>query len=292
MQRRLYHGVLWATQRVIGLGLVKQGESATERFEAFLEDVRPPTGGVAYAELAAEVSPLLPLLGELPVDERTRGDYESFGFRECFAVLTLLGRRLALLDLTPTAAIQVVVLAVRSIERPQETFSREFAQRAVEASMEGFVLGREERSAQTAEARAAKPLRPLRIGDAVFALILSGVHEPAVLSECVDALGRAMLNSDVEMAVVDVTQIGDPNRERATAIFAADEITRMLGGVCVFTGVDARWRAAAADARIPLDELQIALDLRGAVAAAQAMAAGANDMAKPTWRALLDRLRR
>ncbi|MBW2224835.1 MAG: hypothetical protein JRF54_11590, partial [Deltaproteobacteria bacterium] len=127
---------------------------------------------------------------------------------------------------------------------------------------------------------------------AVFALILSGVHEPAVLSECVDALGRAMLNSDVEMAVVDLTQIGEPNRERATAIFAADEITRMLGGVCVFTGVDSRWRAAAADARIPLDELQIALDLRGAVAAAQAMATGANDRAKSTWRALLDRLSR
>jgi hypothetical protein len=271
---------------------VKHGESAAERFEAFLEDARPPTGGVAYAELAAEVSPLLPLLSELPVDERTSGDYESFGFRECFAVLTLLGRRLALLDLTPTAAIQVVLLALRSIERPEETFSREFAQRAVEASMEGFVLGREERSAQTAEARAAKPLRPLRIGKAVFALIVSGVHEPAVLSECVDALGRAMLNADVELAVVDLTQLGEPNRERATAMFAADEITKMLGGVCFFTGVDSRWRAAAADARIPLDALQIAPDLGGAVAAAQAMAAGANDAAKPTWRALLDRLRR
>jgi hypothetical protein len=271
---------------------VNHGESAVERFEAFLEDVRPPTGGVPYAELAAEVSPLLPLLCELSVDERASGDYESFGFRECFAVLTLLGRRLALLDLTPTAAIQAVLLALRSIEGPEEASSREFAQRAVAASMEGFVLGREERVAQIAEARAAKSLRPLRIDDAVFALIVSGVHEPAVLSECVDALGRAMLNADVELAVVDLTQLGEPNSERATAVFAADEITRMLGGVCFFTGVDSRWKAAAADARIPLEGLQIAPDLGGAVEAAQTMAARANNATKPAWRVLLDRLRR
>ena len=268
------------------------GESASERFEAFLEDARPPTGGVAYAQLTLEVSPLLPLLSELPVDERENGDYESFGFRECFAVLTLLGRRLALLDLTPTVAIQAVLLALRSVESPDETYPREFAQRAVAASMEGFVLGREERVAQTSEARAAKSLRPLRIGDGVFALIVSGVHEPAVLSECVDSLGRAMLNADVELAVVDLTQLGEPNRERATAVFAADEITKMLGGACFFAGVDSRWRAAAADARIPLDALEIAPDLCGAVAAAQTMAARANSATKPTWRVLLDRLRR
>ncbi len=270
---------------------MKHGESTEERFEALLEDVRLPTGGVVYAELAGEVSPLLPLLTELPVGEGTSRDYQSFEFRECFAVLTLLGRRLALLDLTPTATMQIVLLALRAVERPDETFSRKFAQRAAEASMEGFVLGREERSAQTAEARAAKPLRPLRIGDAVFALIVSGVHEPTVLSECVDALGRAMLNADVEVAVVDLTQVGEPNRERATAMFAADEIAKMLGGVCVFAGIDARWRAAAAEARIPLDELQIAPNLGGAVAAAQAIAAGASVAAKPTWRALIDRLR-
>jgi hypothetical protein len=271
---------------------VNHGESASERFQALLEEARPPTGGVAYEDLAAEVSPLLPLLTELPVEERASGDYESFGFRECFAVLTLLGRRLALLDLTPTAAIQAVLLALRSIDDSAEAPAGGFARRAVAASVEGFVLGREERVAQTAEARAAKPLRPLRIDEAVFALIVSGVHEPAALSECVDALGRAMLNADVEIAIVDLTQLGEPNRERATAVFAADEITRMLGGVCVFAGVDSRWRAAADDARIPLDTLQIVPDLAGALAAAQTMTERAADATKPQWRALLDRLRR
>jgi hypothetical protein len=123
-------------------------------------------------------------------------------------------------------------------------------------------------------------------------LIASGVHEPAALSECVDALGRAMLNADVDVAIVDLTQLGEPNRERAATVFAADEITRMLGGVCFFTGVDSRWKAAANDARIPLDTLQVVPDLAGAIAAARDIARRSTAGANPKWRALLDRLRR
>jgi len=271
---------------------VNDGESTSARFEALLRGARPPTGGVDLKEIAFEVAPVLPLLSELPAEERAGGDYESFEFRECFAVLTLLGRRLALLDLTPTAAVQIVLLALRAVEGSDEPPSGGFTRAVVAAAVEGFVLGREERVAQTAETRAAKPLRPLRIDEAAFALIASGVHEPAALSECVDALGRAMLNADVEIAIVDLTQLGEPNRERAAAVFAADEVTRMLGGACFFTGVDSRWRAAADDARIPLDTLQIAPDLAGAVAAAREMAERSTESANPRWRALLDRLRR
>jgi len=271
---------------------VNHGESARERLQALLQEARPPTGGVTFEEIAAEVAPLLPLLNELPAEERASGDYESFGFRECFAVLTLLGRRLALLDLTPTAALQVVLLALRSVGGPEEAPTGAFSQRVIAATVEGFVLGREERVAQAAESRAAKPLKPLLIDDAAFALIISGVHEPATLSECVDALGRAMLNADVEIAIVDISQLGEPNAERATAVFAADEIARMLGGVCFFTGVDSRWTAAAADARISFDALQIRADLAGAIAAAQELTGRAPEGGRLKWRALLDRLRR
>jgi len=271
---------------------VNHGDSASERFEALLEEARPPTGGVSFEEIAFELAPLLPLLSELPAEQRAGGDYESFEFRECFAVLTLLGRRLALLDLTPTATIQIVLLALSSITGSADSPTDGFARPVLAAALEGFVLGREERVAQIAESRAAKPLKPLRIDEAAFALIASGVHEPAALSECVDALGRAMLNADIDVAVVDLTQLGEPNRERAAAVFAADEITRMLGGVCFFTGVDSRWKAAAEDARVPLDALQIAPDLASAIAAAREIAGRDTEGAKLTWRALLDRLRR
>ena len=271
---------------------MSHGESASERFRAMLEEAKPPTGGVAFDDIAVEVAPLFPLLSELPAEQRAGGNYESFEFRECFTVLTLLGRRLALLDLTPSAAVQIVRLALRSVEELNESSAEGLSQPAIAAAVEGFVLGREERVARTSETRAAKPLKPLRIDDGIFALIVSGAHEPSALSECVDALGRAMLNADVTTAIVDLTQLGEPNGERAAAVFAADEITRMLGGVCFFTGIDARWEAAAADARIPLEAMHTAPNLAEALAAAKQTTEGATQSRSPKWRALLDRFRR
>jgi hypothetical protein len=247
---------------------------------------------VTLAEIVAEVAPVLPLLAELPAEQRRCGDYESFEFRECFTVLTLLGRRLALLDLTPTTAVRVVQLAVSSVDGSGESREGAFGQHAVAAAVEGFVLGREERVAQLAQDRAAKPLKPLRIDDVAFALVLSGVHEPSVLSDCVDALGRAMLDADIEVAIVDLTQLGEPNRERAAAAFAADEVTKMLGGTCFFSGVDFRWKAAAADARIPLDAMRVVPNLAEAIAAARKASAIPGKRADLKWRTLLDRLRR
>ena len=265
-------------------------KSATERFRAALEAARPATGGVPLDVVLAEVMPLLPLLSELSVEKRAGGDFESFEFRECFTVLTLVGRRLALLDLTPTSAVRVTRLALLSIDPSREVGVERFTQHAIAAAVEGFVLGREERVAQVATERAASCLRPLRIDGSVFALLISGAHEPAVLSDCVDALGRAMLDADVELAIVDLTQLGEPNRERAIAVFSADEIAKMLGGQCIFAGVDQRWRAAASDARIPLEAMQIAPTLADALAAARNSADRAAKPRSAKWRALLSRL--
>jgi hypothetical protein len=272
--------------------IVTDAQSANERFRALLDEARPPSGGVALADVAAEVGPVIPLLDELPVQERAAGDFESFQFRECFTVLTLLGRRLALLDLTPTAAVQIVELALSAVDPGGELSTGGFNQRARTAAVEGFVMGREEHVARIAEARASQPVRPLRVRDDTFALVMSGVHEPSALTEAVDALGRAMLDADASIGIIDLTQLGEPNRERARAIFAAEEVTRMLGAACIFSGVDPRWQAAAADARIHLDELSVVSTFAKALATAEALAQGARAGASPKWRALLDRLRR
>ncbi|MGB8330770.1 MAG: hypothetical protein WCE62_11640 [Polyangiales bacterium] len=271
---------------------MNQGDLATRRFHALLEQANPPTGGLPREELAAEVAPVLPLLSELPAMARADGDYESFEFRECLAVLSLVGRRLALLDLTPTAAIQVVRFALASTSEPYQAPSEGFDQTATASALEGFVLGREERIAQWAEARATKLLTPLRVDEAAFAMIVSGTHEPEALSACVDALGRAMLNADVQAAIVDLTQLAEPNRDRAAAVFSADEVAKMLGGVCWFTGVDSRWRAAAAEAQIPLDEMHLVANLAQAIESARTMTGAMATGARPNWRTLLSRLRR
>jgi hypothetical protein len=130
------------------------------------------------------------------------------------------------------------------------------------------------------------------MNDDTFALIISGVHEPTALRDHVDALGRAMLDADAAVAIVDLSQLGEPNRERARAIFAAEEVARMLGGACIFSGVDPRWQSAAADARIHVDELRRVPTLSKALELARTLASQADAAANPTWRALLDRLRR
>ncbi len=266
--------------------------TARERLRALLEDARPPTGGVPLDDIAKETAPVLPLLSELPKEERASGDYESFQFRECLTVLTLLGRRLALLDLTPTAAVQVVQLALRAADDVEALPARRFAERAVAAVIEGFVLGREERVLENHAARAAKHIRPIRIDDNIFALFISGVHEPSALSEQVDALGRAMLDADAEVAIVDLSQLGEANRDRATAMFAADEVVRMLGGLCFFSGVDARWKAAIADARIMVDPLQITTSFAAALSTAREAAHETKPGRTAKWRGLLELLRR
>jgi hypothetical protein len=263
--------------------------SATERFRTALELAKPATGGISLDDVFTEVTPLLPLVSELPIEKRAGGDFDSFEFRECFTLLTLIGRRLALLDLTPSTALRVTRLALQSIDASCELDVESFAQQAVAAVVEGFVLGREERVSQAAMERAGSRLRPLRMDDSIFALIISGAHEPGVLSDCVDALGRAMLDADVELAIVDLTQLSEPNQERAIAVFSADEIAKMLGGQCIFVGVDERWRAAAADARIPLEALRIAPSLADALEAAQNSPDRAAPPRTPRWRALLAR---
>lgn len=271
---------------------MNDASSASERFRVLLDEGRPPTGGTGLGAIAAEVAPVLPFLTEIPAEERARGSFESFQFRECFTVLTLLGRRLALLDLTPTAAVQVVDLALRAIDDGDEPTTDAFRRCARTAAIEGFVRGREERVAENAEVRASRPVRPLLLDHGTFGLIISGVHEPSALSEHVDALGRAMLDANGAVGIVDLSQLGEPNKDRARAIFGAEEVTRMLGGTCIFSGVDPRWRAAAADAHIHLEELQVVPTLANALEQARMVVRQTEAAASPKWRALLDRLRR
>ena len=270
---------------------MNETESRQHRLGAMLEEAKPPTGGVAIDAIAREVAPVLPLLSELPAEQRVRGDYESFQFRECLTVLTLLGRRLALLDLTPTAAVQVVRLALRVADEGEERSPTRFAERAAAAAIEGFVLGREERVLHLQRQESAATVRPIRVEEKIFALLPVGVHEPEVLTEHVDALGRAMLDADADIAIVDLSQLGGIDRERATAMCSADEVVRMLGGLCFFSGVDREWRAAMTEARIEIESLHLRGDFADALADARQAAGGGRSVRRARWRSLLDRIR-
>ena len=232
-----------------------------ERFVALLGAARPPTGGARLDSVEAEVTAILPMLADLPLEERGSDDFTSVRFRECFTLLTLLGRRLALLDLTPTAALQVAEIALAAAAGEGELPPARFGDRARVAMVEGFVRGREEQVTQVAEHRAARAVRPLRVDASTFALI---------------ALG----------------QLGEPTRERARAIFAADSITRMLGATCLFSGVDFRWRQAAEEAQLHLDRARIVRNFADALDAARSISRPKKVRTAKGWLGLLDRWRR
>jgi hypothetical protein len=271
---------------------VTDANAAIARFRAQLEVARPPTGGVPDEVIETEVAPVLPLLAELPIEDRAGEDFESFRFREALTVMTLLGRRLALLDLTPTAAVAVVEATLDATRAEGEPPTPSFDRYARVAVLEGFVRGREERVEASAASRASHRVRPLRIDDDVFALVVSGVHEPETLGEYVDALGRAMLDADASVGIVDLSQLGEPSRDRARAVFAADEVVRMLGARCIFSGVDARWTAAAHDAHVDLSLLEVSPAFAHALQASRAPATEEKGDQSSPWRALLERLKR
>jgi hypothetical protein len=271
---------------------VTDANAAIARFRAKLDAVKPPTGGLPATVIETEVLPVLPLLAELSIDERVGEDFESFSFREALTVLTLFGRRLALLDLTPTAAVAVVEAALEAARNIDDPPTRAFDSHARVAALEGFVRGREERVDENASVLARASVRPLRVDSEIFALVVSGVHEPEALSDFVDALGRAVLDADASIAVVDLSQLGEPNRDRARAIFAADEVLRMLGARCIFSGVDERWEAAATEAHVELSLLDVVRRFSDALDEARTTRVDAEKERGTRWRRLLKRLRR
>jgi len=278
---------------VIGSGVVTDSNAAIARFRAQLDALRPPTGGVSTDVLQTEVLPVLPLLAELTIDERVGPDLESFSFREAFTVLTLFGRRLALLDLTPSSAIAVVEAALDATKRQGEPPTPAFDRHARVAALEGFVRGREERVAADADVRARTSVRPLRIDGHTFALIVSGVHEPEALGDYVDALGRAMLDADASVGIVDLSQLGEPTRDRARVVFAAEEVLRMLGSRCIFSGVDSGWEAAAISAHVDMTLLHVTPRFADALDAANVVHEQPDDQRRGSpWRSIFLRLRR
>lgn len=262
--------------------------AAQSRFAAMLAKQPPPSGGLSLSAIEREVAPVLSTL----VEGTTAGEVQSFYSRECFTLSTLLGRRLALLDLTPTATLRVVELLLASVAEQAGPSAARFGDQLRAAIIEGFVIGREERVSDQAAKGAAAPIRPLRLDASILLLAVTGEHAPEALSQMVDALGRDMLDANANVALVDLTQLAAPNRERARAMLAADEMTRMLGAVCVFSGVDARWEAAAGEARVPIENLHRTATFREGLALARSIADSARVVAPPKWRALLERFRR
>jgi hypothetical protein len=205
-------------------------------------------------ELTLEAAPAIEALG-FALDQNAHGDLSRIEHHEGLAMVTLLGRRAGALGATPTAAIHLVPAIVRALDASGRKVPEALVRPLTAMCFEGYVAARED-AIESAQASAAIDNAAIvRFVPRGLLLILSGEHQPEVLSEIVERLGRQMLKHDAAAAVVDLTGLEGPNEERAIEVFGAHSAARMLGATCIFVGATDAWLAAARAARVDVDML-------------------------------------
>ncbi len=208
------------------------------------------------SELSLEAAPAIDALA-FALDQNAQDDLSRIEHHEGLAMVTLLGRRAGALGATPTAAIHLVPAIVRALEAGGRTVPEELSRPLTAMCFEGYVAAREEMLRVAQAAATVDNAAIVRIVPRCLALVLSGEHEPEVLSEVVERLGRLMLKHDAAAAVVDISRLEGPTKERAAEIFGAHGAARMLGATCVFAGASDDWLGAARDARVDLEMLTL-----------------------------------
>ncbi|MCA9536354.1 MAG: hypothetical protein KC593_21880 [Myxococcales bacterium] len=220
-------------------------------------------------ELALEARPAVhALLFGLGTDRA--GDASSLEHHESLAMVTLLGRALALSGATPTPVLRVVpaLLSAFRAEGAEPTDALEAALQAV--CLEGFVRGREEAVERRVRRGHEQAIAPFILADGVVALRLVGDLSADALVAMIEELGRALFRADARACVVDVNPLSAPTPRRARALLSAHEVALTLGVRCIYSGLDARWQGELRD--VDLSTLTLADTFAEATALALAAA--------------------
>lgn len=230
------------------------------------------------AELVLEARPAVhALLFGLGTDRA--GDATSLEHHESLAMVTLLGRALALSGATPTPVLRVVPALLRAFRDEGAEPTQAFEEALQAVCLEGFVRGREEAVERRVRRGHEQAIAPFALADGVVALRLVGDLSPDAVTALIEELGRALFRAEARACVVDVNPLAAPTARRARALLAAEEVCRTLGVRCVYSGLDARWRAELAGVDLS------ALTLAGNFAEATALAlAAAGSRIAPTSR--------
>jgi hypothetical protein len=247
-----------------GRALAVSAERVAERARAiFTERVALERDLALAAPLAIETRPVAEALLEGLAHLR-RVDVRAAELREALALASLLGRRAAVLGATPTAALAIApaLLEAASHEDPR---ALELADVVQAVCMEGYVAATEEAAEERAARRAADAIPVLEPAPRCFLIAPAGVQDAEQLERVLDELGRRLLERDARACVIEISRLADPDRERARRLFAIDATCKMLGVVCVFSGVGATWTSAAREAGLDLEHLRIAEDLPAAL---------------------------
>jgi len=190
-------------------------------------------------------------------------DPQSPALRESLTLASLLGRRAALLDATPMAALTLAPAIVHSLEGELDLTPLLEPLRV--ASVDGYVRGKDERADLVSEQRAGQAIAAVRLVPRCFAVFFRGVQSAEQIERVVGDLGRALLDGDARACIVDASGLCEPDRERAGQLFAVHATCVMLGVRCVFTGVPIGYLDAAKERGIELEDVRFADDLPAAL---------------------------
>ncbi|MBX3251217.1 MAG: hypothetical protein KF901_28830 [Myxococcales bacterium] len=235
--------------RELGARLPFSGDR--ERIEELEREVRPAVASLDLA-LAVEVA----------------GDEASFAHHEGLAMIHLLGRRAAELDVSPFAAAQLVPALAAAFEG---ALPARFVSLLGATCIEGFVRGREEVVEGRARRRAAEGLPSLRIAPTCQVLVLAGDVEADAIEARGQAFARELFAAEAASAVLDLSRLVALDRPMAGALAEAVTSARVIGVTCHLSGVDEARRALLGDfgfapeqlhARFD-DALRAALDVAG-----------------------------
>lgn len=222
-----------------------------ERIEELEREVRPAVASLDLA-LAVEIA----------------GDEASFAHHEGLAMVHLLGRRAAELDVSPFAAAQLVPALASAFG---DAIPARFVALLDATCIEGFVRGREEVVEARARRRAAEGLPSLRIAPTCHVLVLAGDVDADAVEARGASFARELFAAEAASAVLDLSRLVTLDRPMGGALAEAVTSARVIGVTCHLSGIDDTRRALLGDygfapeqlhARFD-DALRAALDVAG-----------------------------
>lgn len=178
-----------------------------ERAARFRED-RALTG-----ELSAEAVPVLEALriAFTPRDEPR-------AVHEAYALLSLLGRRAALLGATPGASLTLLEAVCAAVREAGVEIDAPIAAELTTVMVEGYCAGRDERVTRELRQVAAESQVAHELGPGCLAIFLAGLHAEPDLTPTLEQLARELLRRDAKSCLLDVTRLSGIDEDVARAI--------------------------------------------------------------------------
>lgn len=218
-----------------------------------------PLAAMLVDDLASEARPAVQALLFATSTPRAENP-ESLEHHETLAMFTLLGRRVAVLGGTPTAALRLVSMllaAIRECEWPVPFYLDETLSTV---AMEGYVRGREERILGEAARQAVGRIPMVSLAEGCIAVLPRGAYDSEHLAAAMEELGRRMFREDMRACLVVLDGLEDVTAATARALLSVHEYARTLGVTAVFAGMDSRFAEAADRAGVDRSRLTLAPD--------------------------------